>query len=205
MQSISATWTNLLISANSSVDIAAFYFTLRDTGLGLTKPSAAQGKQVFIKQLMELEAKGVKLQIAVNDSQTATADLIQNSLLLPFRVQVQRYGRWISSQWREVSSTPNCGSWIRETPLPGQCQHGSLTQSLTVLNRPPLGCNINLKLFDLPSTAEQKKIIISSEQCQVHGDRPSRLYTSQSLLIGQNEPPTGQRIISPTLQVLGWW
>ncbi|CDQ85007.1 unnamed protein product [Oncorhynchus mykiss] len=42
------------------------------------------------------------------------------------------------------------------------------------------------ELFDLPSTAEQKKIIFSSEPCQVHGDRPSCLYTSQSLLIGQN-------------------
>ena len=28
---------------------------------------------------------------------------------------MQRYGKWISSQWREVSSTPSCGSWIRNT------------------------------------------------------------------------------------------
>eukprot|EP00063_Salmo_salar_P093918 XP_014068753.1 PREDICTED: uncharacterized protein LOC106612271 isoform X1 [Salmo salar] len=73
LPSISDTWTNLLTRANSSVDIAAFYFTLRDTDLGRTEPSAAQGKQVF-KQLMELEAKGVELQIAVNGPQTDTRD-----------------------------------------------------------------------------------------------------------------------------------
>ncbi|KAL0973683.1 hypothetical protein UPYG_G00209520 [Umbra pygmaea] len=73
LPSISETWINLLTRANISVDIAAFYFTLRDSVIGLSEPSAAQGKEVF-KQLMELQSKGVKLNIAVNGPQNNTQD-----------------------------------------------------------------------------------------------------------------------------------
>uniref|UniRef100_A0A3P8ZEG2 PLD phosphodiesterase domain-containing protein n=1 Tax=Esox lucius TaxID=8010 RepID=A0A3P8ZEG2_ESOLU len=73
LPSISKTWIDLLNQANSSVDVAAFYLTLRDSALGITEPSAAEGKEVFM-HLMELEAKGVKLHIAVNGPQTDTKD-----------------------------------------------------------------------------------------------------------------------------------
>ncbi|XP_029503459.2 uncharacterized protein pld7 isoform X1 [Oncorhynchus nerka] len=310
LPSISDTWTNLLTRANSSVDIAAFYFTLRDTDLGFTEPSAEQGKQVF-KQLMELEAKGVKLQIAVNGPQNEnrdTADLARtgaevrevdlqsvtggivhtklwvvdqkhlylgsanmdwrsltqvkevgvsmedcsclaqdasrifgvywnigaqkNGSLPPFwparysalssskhplnlklngvpaRVylssappQISAYGRsddlstilsviadaqkyvHISvmdylplSQfteplrfWPAIDSAIRAAACTRgvEVNLLVSCwshSPGSMflfLQSLTVLNRPPLGCNINVKVFEVPSTAEQKKIPFS--------------------------------------------
>ncbi|XP_070994952.1 5'-3' exonuclease PLD4 isoform X2 [Oncorhynchus clarkii lewisi] len=310
LPSISDTWTNLLTRANSSVDIAAFYFTLRDIDLGFTEPSAAQGKQVF-KQLMELEAKGVKLQIAVNGPQNDnrdTADLARtgaevrevdlqsvtggivhtklwvvdqkhlylgsanmdwrsltqvkevgvsmedcsclaqdasrifgvywnigaqkNGSLPPFwparysalssskhplnlklngvpaRVylssappQISAYGRsddlstilsviadaqkyvHISvmdylplSQfteplrfWPAIDSALRAAACTRgvEVNLLVSCwshSPGSMflfLQSLTVLNRPPLGCNINVALFEVPSTAEQKKIPFS--------------------------------------------
>ncbi|XP_051506563.1 5'-3' exonuclease PLD3-like isoform X2 [Myxocyprinus asiaticus] len=73
LPSISETWTNLLNRANSSVHIAAFYFTLRDSDLGLTEPSSVLGKKVF-NQLKQLEPKGVKLKIAVNAPQPYIAN-----------------------------------------------------------------------------------------------------------------------------------
>lgn len=48
LQSITHTWTNLLNQANSSVNIAAFYLTLRDSDIGLTDPSAMQVKQLCV-------------------------------------------------------------------------------------------------------------------------------------------------------------
>ncbi|KAI4874729.1 hypothetical protein NFI96_028351 [Prochilodus magdalenae] len=73
LQSISHTWTNLLNRANSSVNIAAFYLTLRDSDIGLTEPSAIQGKELF-SRLKQLESRGVDLKIAINAPQTSTAD-----------------------------------------------------------------------------------------------------------------------------------
>uniref|UniRef100_A0A3B4ERZ1 Phospholipase D3-like n=1 Tax=Pundamilia nyererei TaxID=303518 RepID=A0A3B4ERZ1_9CICH len=73
-KSIADSWLHLLDRANSSVHIAAFYFTLRDSDLGSHESSDSQ---VF-EQLMKLESKGVKLQIAVNAPQQSnhdTADL----------------------------------------------------------------------------------------------------------------------------------
>ncbi|CAB1337578.1 unnamed protein product [Coregonus sp. 'balchen'] len=256
LPSISETWTNLLTRANRSVDIAAFYFTLRDTDLGLTEPSAVQGKQVF-KQLMELEAKGVKLQIAVNGPQTDTRDtadlsrtgaevrevdlqsvtggiihtklwvvdqkhLYLGSANMDWRslTQVKEVGvsmedcsclaqdasRIFGVYWNigaqknvlhlryqlmdaqtiyppssRSSQTPRnmfwpaidsairaaaCTSGVEVNILVSCWSHspGSMfvfLQSLTVLNRPPLGCNINVKVFEVPSTAEQKKIPFS--------------------------------------------
>ncbi|XP_071397786.1 uncharacterized protein pld7 isoform X1 [Centroberyx affinis] len=73
LPSISDSWLSLLGKANSSVHIAAFYFTLRATDLELAEPTDSQGRKVF-EQLMRLESKGVKLQIAVNTPQTSTRD-----------------------------------------------------------------------------------------------------------------------------------
>lgn len=73
LQSISHTWKNLLDQANSSVDIAAFYFTLRDLDTGITDPSSMEGKELF-NRLKQLQSRGVNLQIAVNAPQTSRAD-----------------------------------------------------------------------------------------------------------------------------------
>ncbi|XP_070819147.1 uncharacterized protein pld7 [Chaetodon trifascialis] len=72
-QSIADSWLHLLDKANSSVHIAAFYFTLRGNDLELTDSTDSQGRMVFEK-LNQLESKGVKLQIAVNSPQTSTQD-----------------------------------------------------------------------------------------------------------------------------------
>ncbi|XP_062381134.1 5'-3' exonuclease PLD3 isoform X2 [Sardina pilchardus] len=74
LPSISQTWKDLLDKANQSVDIAAFYFTLRDSDLGLTEPSANEGRQVFTK-LMQLQPRGVKLRVAVNSPQSHPMDV----------------------------------------------------------------------------------------------------------------------------------
>ncbi|XP_026081116.1 phospholipase D3-like isoform X2 [Carassius auratus] len=73
LPSISDTWIHLLNKANHSVHIGAFYFTLRDSDLGLTEPSSALGKKVF-ERLKQLEPNGVKLKIAVNAPQSYIAD-----------------------------------------------------------------------------------------------------------------------------------
>lgn len=72
-QSIADSWLHLLNKANSSVHIAAFYFTLRGGDLELTDSTDSQGRKVFEK-LKQLESKGVNLQIAVNGPQTSTQD-----------------------------------------------------------------------------------------------------------------------------------
>ncbi|XP_045887251.1 5'-3' exonuclease PLD3 isoform X2 [Micropterus dolomieu] len=72
-QSIADSWLHLLHKANSSVHIAAFYFTLRGSDLEFSGSSDSQGRKVF-KQLKQLESKGVKLQIAVNAPQASTQD-----------------------------------------------------------------------------------------------------------------------------------
>uniref|UniRef100_A0A3Q3WUK3 PLD phosphodiesterase domain-containing protein n=1 Tax=Mola mola TaxID=94237 RepID=A0A3Q3WUK3_MOLML len=69
-RSIAESWLHLLDKANSSVHIAAFYFTLRGSNL---EHSDSTDFQVF-EQLKKLESKGVKLQIAVNAPQTSTQD-----------------------------------------------------------------------------------------------------------------------------------
>lgn len=73
LPSIWQTWEHLLSKANKSVDIAAFYFTLTDTAMGLSEPSAHEGRQVFAK-LMQLEPQGVKLRVAVNSPQQYPMD-----------------------------------------------------------------------------------------------------------------------------------
>ncbi|XP_046905424.1 5'-3' exonuclease PLD3 isoform X2 [Hypomesus transpacificus] len=73
LPSIYNTWIDLLKKANRSVDIAAFYVTLRDTDQGFIEPTASQGKDVF-KELMQLQSRGLKLQIAVNGPESSSQD-----------------------------------------------------------------------------------------------------------------------------------
>ncbi|KAM6434809.1 LOW QUALITY PROTEIN: 5'-3' exonuclease PLD3-like [Liasis olivaceus] len=66
-------WMDLLSGANSTVEIAAFYFTLRDSDLHMKEPSAKQGLDVF-NLLRSLPSRGVKLKIAVNSPQSSEDD-----------------------------------------------------------------------------------------------------------------------------------
>ncbi|XP_028271247.1 phospholipase D3 isoform X2 [Parambassis ranga] len=72
-RTIADSWLHLLDKANSSVHIAAFYFTLRNSDLDIIDSTDSQGRRVF-EHLKQLESKGVKLQIAVNSPQTSTQD-----------------------------------------------------------------------------------------------------------------------------------
>ncbi|KAM7389374.1 hypothetical protein PAMP_023358 [Pampus punctatissimus] len=72
-RSIADSWLSLLDKANSSVHIAAFYFTLRGSDLEFADSTDSQGRKVF-EQLKQLESKGVELQLAVNAPQTSTQD-----------------------------------------------------------------------------------------------------------------------------------
>lgn len=71
--SIADSWLRLLQRANRSVDIAAFYFTLRDSDTDRSGSSDSQGREV-LRQLKQLQSKGVKLQIAVNSPQKSLQD-----------------------------------------------------------------------------------------------------------------------------------
>uniref|UniRef100_A0A8D0GTY3 PLD phosphodiesterase domain-containing protein n=1 Tax=Sphenodon punctatus TaxID=8508 RepID=A0A8D0GTY3_SPHPU len=78
--SIYQAWMDLLSGANSTVDIAAFYFTLRDSDTQEEEPSSLQVRKVFEK-LLDLPSRGVKLSIAVNSPQKSdrdTQDLARN-------------------------------------------------------------------------------------------------------------------------------
>uniref|UniRef100_A0A8C4QNV9 Phospholipase D family, member 7 n=1 Tax=Eptatretus burgeri TaxID=7764 RepID=A0A8C4QNV9_EPTBU len=84
--SIFQTWLELLGSAKTSLDVASFYWTLRDSDLGLNftsawqingniciglmHPAKHQGKQVFDK-FLSLPSKGVAIQIATDGSKNS--------------------------------------------------------------------------------------------------------------------------------------
>lgn len=76
--SIADGWLRLLDEANSSVHIAAFYLTLRNSDVQSSDPSDSQGRKVF-EQLKQLGSKGVKLQVAVNGPQSSTQDTAELS------------------------------------------------------------------------------------------------------------------------------
>ncbi|XP_061462229.1 5'-3' exonuclease PLD3-like [Rhineura floridana] len=67
-------WMDLLAGANSSVEIAAFYFTLRDSDIHIQDPFSKQGKAVF-ESLRGLPSRGVKLSIAVNSAQISKNEM----------------------------------------------------------------------------------------------------------------------------------
>ncbi|XP_041035851.1 5'-3' exonuclease PLD3-like isoform X2 [Carcharodon carcharias] len=68
-------WMDLLHQANETVQIAAFYFTLRGSDLGPAAPQASEGEEVF-KQLVELKSRGISLKIAVNSPQQSDEDTV---------------------------------------------------------------------------------------------------------------------------------
>ncbi|XP_055015539.1 5'-3' exonuclease PLD3 [Boleophthalmus pectinirostris] len=69
-QTIAQSWLRLLDRANRSVDVAAFYLTLRSRD---GDPTDAQGRSVF-EALKKLKSKGVSLRFALNAPQTQTDD-----------------------------------------------------------------------------------------------------------------------------------
>lgn len=71
--SIADRWLQLLDEAERSVDIAAFYFTLRGSDMEAGASSDSQGRMIF-DGLKKLKSKGVKLRVAVNAPQTSAAD-----------------------------------------------------------------------------------------------------------------------------------
>ncbi|XP_029427380.1 phospholipase D3 [Rhinatrema bivittatum] len=63
--SIFQAWLDLVRSANSSMDIASFYWTLTNQDTGTSEPSASQGEEI-LQELLRLPQRGVVLRIAVN-------------------------------------------------------------------------------------------------------------------------------------------
>ncbi|XP_033977079.1 5'-3' exonuclease PLD3 isoform X2 [Trematomus bernacchii] len=130
-RSIADSWLHLLDKANSSVDIAAFYFSLR----GSEDPDAtdSQGRMVFEK-LKQLESKGVKLQVAVNAPQTSTKDtaelaatgaevrevdlkavtggIVHTKLLVVD--QKHFYLGSANMDWRSLSQVKEVGLWVED-------------------------------------------------------------------------------------------
>uniref|UniRef100_A0A672NLS0 Uncharacterized LOC107563592 n=1 Tax=Sinocyclocheilus grahami TaxID=75366 RepID=A0A672NLS0_SINGR len=263
LPSISDTWTKLLKKANRSVHIGAFYFTLRDSDLGLTEPSSVLGKKVF-NQLKQLEPNGVKLKIAVNAPQPYIADTdelvatgaevrgvdlqsITGGILHTKLWVVDKKHMYLGSanmDWRSLTQVKEVGVSVEDCSClaqdasrifdvywdVGAQKNGSLPpfwpgrfsalssskyplavkfngvparvylsssppslssygrsddlssilsviadaerfiyvsspgamfvflQSLSVLNKPPLSCNIHAKVFEVPSTREQQRI-----------------------------------------------
>lgn len=72
-------WMNLLSAAQTSVDIASFYWTLTNNDTHTEQPSASQGEQI-LQELVKLHQRGVKLRITVNPSNSPTKDTDINAL-----------------------------------------------------------------------------------------------------------------------------
>uniref|UniRef100_A0A1A8AL96 PLD phosphodiesterase domain-containing protein n=1 Tax=Nothobranchius furzeri TaxID=105023 RepID=A0A1A8AL96_NOTFU len=236
--SIVDSWLRLLDRANSSVHIAAFYFTLQGSDEETTDPSDSQGRKV-LGRLKQLQSKGVKLQIAVNAPQTSTKDTAElaaagaqvrevdlraltggvlhtklwvldhkhfylgsanmdwRSLSQSAPPQISPHGRaddlatilsviddaqkfvYISVMdylplseftepprfWPAIDSdlrAAACTRGVRVRMMVSCWEHSpasmfTFLQSLLVLSRPPLRCNIEVKIFSVPSTPEQRK------------------------------------------------
>ncbi|XP_030073670.1 5'-3' exonuclease PLD3 [Microcaecilia unicolor] len=63
--SIYQAWLNLIRSANSSMDIASFYWTLTNEDTETSEPTASQGEEI-LQELLRLPQRGVVLRIVVN-------------------------------------------------------------------------------------------------------------------------------------------
>ncbi|XP_015685306.1 phospholipase D3-like, partial [Protobothrops mucrosquamatus] len=127
-------WMDLLSGANSVVEIAAFYFTLRDSDLQMEDPSANPGLEVF-NMLRSLPSRGVKLEIAVNSPQSSeqdTDELIRDAC----------------DKGVSVRLLISCWQHSRQTMF-------VFLESLTVLRRKPLHCPIEVKLFVVPTEGRE--------------------------------------------------
>ncbi|XP_015263139.1 PREDICTED: phospholipase D3 [Gekko japonicus] len=70
-------WAKLLADARSTVDIAAFYWTLQNKDTHTQDPSASQGEEI-LAELLKLSGRGIATRIAVNppSSRLPSTDLL---------------------------------------------------------------------------------------------------------------------------------
>ncbi|XP_060114324.1 5'-3' exonuclease PLD3 [Heteronotia binoei] len=70
-------WANLIAEARSTVDIAAFYWTLQNKDTRTHDPSASQGEEI-LAELLKLPQRGITPRIAVNppSSRLPSTDLL---------------------------------------------------------------------------------------------------------------------------------
>ncbi|MBN3310017.1 PLD3 Phospholipase, partial [Amia calva] len=66
--SIYQAWMNLIGEAQSSLDIASFYWTLTNNDTGTQEPSAEEGERI-LQELLELAKSSVSVRVAVNTPQ----------------------------------------------------------------------------------------------------------------------------------------
>lgn len=73
--SIIQSWMKLIAEAKSSVDIASFYWTLKNEDTNTSDPSALPGESLF-EELLKLPGRGIKVRVAVNNpSAQSTGDI----------------------------------------------------------------------------------------------------------------------------------
>ncbi|XP_072887366.1 5'-3' exonuclease PLD3 isoform X2 [Hemitrygon akajei] len=72
-RSIYSAWEELLERANRSVDVAAYYFTLRARGQSEEEPTASEGRRI-LEGLGALSSRGIRLKVAVNSPQESAED-----------------------------------------------------------------------------------------------------------------------------------
>ncbi|KAM9325389.1 5'-3' exonuclease PLD3 [Gastrophryne carolinensis] len=77
--SVFQTWLRLLSEAQSSVDIASFYWTLTNNDTHTQHPSANQG-ELILQELLKLKQRGIALRVAVNPSNSPQKDADINAL-----------------------------------------------------------------------------------------------------------------------------
>ncbi|KAG8550820.1 hypothetical protein GDO81_019608 [Engystomops pustulosus] len=71
--SVYQSWKRLLSQAQSSVDIASFYWTLTNKDTHTNHSSASQGEEI-LQEMMKLKQRGVRLRVAVNPSGSKAKD-----------------------------------------------------------------------------------------------------------------------------------
>ncbi|TRY88702.1 hypothetical protein DNTS_006272 [Danionella cerebrum] len=107
LPSISETWTDLLSKANSSVHIAAFYFTLRDSDMGLTEPSS-------ILSIQPPQAAGTKRRAEVRgvDLQSITGGILHTKLWVVDKKHM--YLGSANMDWRSLSQVKEVGVAVED-------------------------------------------------------------------------------------------
>lgn len=74
--SIYQAWMKMIGEANSSVDIASFYWTLKNEDTNTSDPSALPGENI-LQELLKLPGKDVKVRVAVNNPSPQSIEDIQ--------------------------------------------------------------------------------------------------------------------------------
>ncbi|XP_053329151.1 5'-3' exonuclease PLD3 [Spea bombifrons] len=72
-------WMNLLAEAQTSVDIASFYWSMTNEDTHTQQPSANEG-ELILQELVKLKQRGVTLRVAVSPTNSPTKDKDINAL-----------------------------------------------------------------------------------------------------------------------------